>query len=364
MRMVLDMKRLWRACLVLMAAICIGLGGQGPAEAAPQVIEATGVYIMGDNDSPKIARDAARQEAMRAAVEKAGVYVESYSRTKNMQLTEDDVKMISGAVLKVIKEDSVPELSGTTMKYTVQLTAEVDTDNIDFKALMAKKDEVEKLQQERDALKKQNEELLQEYQKANGQEKKKLGTRLETSYDYGKIFDRSMGNIQRSEYTKAIDELTTLIEDRRVTGNPRAYAYYLRGRAYYGLNRPHEALEDFSAANTTTHDSTTYPIWRCHQYEGLIYYDEGRYDDAVRELEIAWNCSDKQDQALANELRARPLSVPRTRHQSPHRSPMTATPAAQAAASTGRRSSPTSSSTRWTKADTIGFPPSGGNFFA
>lgn len=123
MRMVLDMKRLWRACLVLMAAVCIGLGGQGPAEAAPQVIEATGVYIMGDNDSPKIARDAARQEAMRAAVEKAGVYVESYSRTKNMQLTEDDVKMISGAVLKVIKEDSVPELSGTTMKYTVHLTA-------------------------------------------------------------------------------------------------------------------------------------------------------------------------------------------------------------------------------------------------
>lgn len=112
----MDMKRLWRACLVLMAAVCIGLGGQGPAEAAPQVIEATGVYIMGDNDSPKIARDAARQEAMRAAVEKAGVYVESYSRTKNMQLTEDDVKMISGAVLKVIKEDSVPELSGTTMK--------------------------------------------------------------------------------------------------------------------------------------------------------------------------------------------------------------------------------------------------------
>ena len=79
-----------------------------------------------------------------------------------MQLTEDDVKMISGAVLKVIKEDSVPELSGTTMKYTVHLTAEVDTDNIDFKALMAKKDEVEKLQQERDALKKQNEELAKE----------------------------------------------------------------------------------------------------------------------------------------------------------------------------------------------------------
>lgn len=311
------MKRLWRACLVLVAAVCIWPGGMSPAEAAPQVIEATGVYIMGDNDSPKIARDAARQEAMRAAVKKAGVYVESYSRTKNMQLTEDDVKMISGAVLKVIKEDSVPELSGKTWKYTVNLTAEVDTDNIDFKAMLAKKDEIEKLQQERDALKKQNEELLQQYQKANGLEKRKLGTRLETSYDYGKIFDRSMGHIQRSEYTKAIDELTTLIEDRTVTGNPRAYAYYLRGRAYYGLNRPHDALEDFSAANATKHDNATYPIWRCHQYEGLIYYDEGRYDDAVRELEIAWNYSDKQDQALANDLRTARLAAERAKNPPP-----------------------------------------------
>ena len=56
------MKGLWRACLVLMAAVCIWPGGMFPAEASPQVIEATGVYIMGDNDSPKIARDAARQE--------------------------------------------------------------------------------------------------------------------------------------------------------------------------------------------------------------------------------------------------------------------------------------------------------------
>lgn len=306
------------ACLALLTFLticCLWPGAM--AGAAPQRIEATGIYIMGDNDSPKIARDAARQEAMRVAVEKAGVYVESYSRTKNMQLTEDDVKMISGAVLKVIKEDSVPELAGTTWKYTVHLVAEVDTDNIDLKTMMARKNELEKLQQERDALKKQNEELLAEYQKANGQEKKKLGTRLESSYDYEKIFDRSMGYIQRSEYTRAIDELTTLIGDRAVKGNPRAYAYYLRGRAYYGLNRPHDALEDFSMANSTVHDNTTYPVWRCHQYEGLIYYDEGRYDEAVRELEIAWNYSDKRDQALADDLRTARLAAERVKNPPP-----------------------------------------------
>ena len=42
------------------------------ALAAPQTIEAEGVYTVGDNDSPKIARDAARQEAMRSALRAAG----------------------------------------------------------------------------------------------------------------------------------------------------------------------------------------------------------------------------------------------------------------------------------------------------
>jgi hypothetical protein len=83
--------------VLMLAGLLFSFGG---AEAAPQVIQAAGVYIMGDNDSPKIAKDAARQEAMRSAVEQAGVYVESYSRTQNMELTEDDVRMISGAVLK------------------------------------------------------------------------------------------------------------------------------------------------------------------------------------------------------------------------------------------------------------------------
>ena len=48
---------------------CLLLSGVAAGEAAPQVITANGVYIMGENDSPKIAKDAARQEAMRAAVE-------------------------------------------------------------------------------------------------------------------------------------------------------------------------------------------------------------------------------------------------------------------------------------------------------
>ena len=66
----------------ILRALCCALfllTAASTALAAPQTIEAEGVYTVGDNDSPKIARDAARQEAMRSATEQAGVYVESYT---------------------------------------------------------------------------------------------------------------------------------------------------------------------------------------------------------------------------------------------------------------------------------------------
>lgn len=281
---------------------CLLLSGVAAGEAAPQVITANGVYIMGENDSPKIAKDAARQEAMRAAVEKAGVYVESYSKIQNMQLTEDDVKVISGAVLKVTDEKAKPELEGDVWRYTVTITAEIDTDHLDLKALMEKRTELEKLQKERDELKRQNEELLEKYRRASGKEKDTLGTKLENQYGLGVIFDRCVAMIQRGEQHRAIETLGSVIHDTSVTDSPLAYAYYLRGRAYYELNYDSRALEDFGLAQDTPHDDSIYPVWRAHYYRGLIYYDRRQWKDAYAEIKTAWDASDKTDAEMEAAL--------------------------------------------------------------
>lgn len=273
-----------------------------PIEAAPQVIRASGVYVMGDSDSPKVAREAARAEAMRSATEQAGVYVESYSRTQNMELTADDVRVISGTVLKVLDEKATPSLEGGVWKYTVDLTAEVDTDDIDLKALMEKRTEIEKLQQERDELKRQNEELLEKYEHATGGEKQAIGSRLESQYTLSQVFDRAVRDIQRGDQHSAIRDLTALIRDKGVTDSPLAYAYYLRGRAYYELNSDEYALKDFSSAQSTPHDNSIYPVWRCHKYRGLIYYDQRRYEESYDELRLAWDASPKDDEELWNAL--------------------------------------------------------------
>lgn len=275
--------------LALVLALCIL---PLTASAAPQVITATGEYTMGDNDSPKIAKDAARQEAMRQASEQAGVYVESYSRTQNMELTADDVKVISASVLKILDEQATPTLDDGVWRYTVTIRAEVDTDNIDLQALMAKRSELEKLQQERDELKRQNEQLLEQYKRSQGQEKEQIGARLESQYTLGEIFDRCVSYIQRGEQHRAINTLTEVIADTSVTDSPLAYAYYLRGRAYYELNSDSRALQEFASAQRTPHDNSIYPIWRVHYYRGRIYYSDRRYDEAYEELRAAYEASD------------------------------------------------------------------------
>jgi tetratricopeptide (TPR) repeat protein len=168
--------------------------------------------------------------------------------------------------------------------------------------MMEKRTELEKLQKERDELKRQNEELLEKYRRASGKEKDTLGTKLENQYGLGVIFDRCVAMIQRGEQHRAIETLGSVIHDTSVTDSPLAYAYYLRGRAYYELNYDSRALEDFGLAQDTPHDDSIYPVWRAHYYRGLIYYDRRQWKDAYAEIKTAWDASDKTDAEMEAAL--------------------------------------------------------------
>lgn len=132
------------------------------ASAEIENIEATGSYSVGDNETENFAsaRENAYNEAMRSAVEQAGVYVESYSKTQNMQLTHDEVRIISGNILKVLAKDIRPVVStdGHTIKFICTIKATVDTDSINLQEKMHQhklEDENNTLRQEIANLKRQ-----------------------------------------------------------------------------------------------------------------------------------------------------------------------------------------------------------------
>ena len=283
--------------MCILALLCMPI-----VSAAPQRITAEGVYVMGEMDAPKVARDAARKEALRAATEQAGVYVESYTEAQHLTLTKDEVRIVAGAVLRILKEEDIPEVVEGTWQYRVRLTCEVDTSEVDLAALVGKNEQITQLEKERDDLKAQNSALIIRDKQTRSAAQAARGTRLENTVSYTQIFDDTTRLIQKGMAEDAAAEISRLIGDPRVMGDALAYAYCLRGQAYYAMEDYKTAVQNFRSADEITRTSEIYPLWRGDQYYGLICEHYKRYKDAAKFLRLAWEASDKTDPALKEQL--------------------------------------------------------------
>ena len=69
--------------------------------ASEKLIEASGEYVMDSrlDETPASATARAREEAKRAAVEQAGVYIQSYSKTIDLELVEDEIESVAARLL-------------------------------------------------------------------------------------------------------------------------------------------------------------------------------------------------------------------------------------------------------------------------
>lgn len=100
-----------------------------------ETVEVTGSYLTDDISEAglKKAREEAHKDALRLATEKAGVFVQSYSKTYNQVLTEDEIQSISGNILAVQNESYA--MSKTNDGYTLvtcHLTAYIQLDQVDL----------------------------------------------------------------------------------------------------------------------------------------------------------------------------------------------------------------------------------------
>ncbi len=102
--------------------------------AEEKIIEAEGFYIVENDsiDTPAIAKEKSKQHALKFALEKAGVYVESYSKSENINLTADEFIIISGTITQIKNVNyRVHILPNDTIKYSSFVTAIVNTDKIE-----------------------------------------------------------------------------------------------------------------------------------------------------------------------------------------------------------------------------------------
>ena len=81
--------------------ISLLLASSSPAYADTKTLTAYASYIMGDGETPSFAEAMALQRAKQTALEEAGTYVQSYTKSVNQDLTKDEIQTLTGGVMQV-----------------------------------------------------------------------------------------------------------------------------------------------------------------------------------------------------------------------------------------------------------------------
>ena len=279
------MKKIWAITILIFALSC------QIVFAKQEIIEASGNYIMDStlDETPASATARAREEAKRAAIEKAGVYLQSYSKMVNLELDYDEVKTVAAQILQIQDEQrKIEPYQDNLLKFTVTIKALVDTNDEErLKTIMQDKNNLEeaterykKLQAEYDALKNQMEQLKKNYNSANAAEIKKSVAQNNKYFDA--LLELEQGNnfYFQKNYQSAIQAYS-----RAINLNPNfAEAYNNRGNSFFQLQNYSQAVQDLqTAVNFNNFDA------RIHNNLGSAYLLQNLYDAAINEYTQAIN---------------------------------------------------------------------------
>ena len=116
--------RLASLCILLLASASL-------VYADTKTLTADASYIMGDGETPSFAEAMALQRAKQTALEEAGTYVQSYTKSLNQDLTADEVQTIAGGVLQVEVLEKTRTLVGEGLRFYTKIKATVTTDKME-----------------------------------------------------------------------------------------------------------------------------------------------------------------------------------------------------------------------------------------
>lgn len=138
------------------------------AHAGVTTIEATGEYIMGDNDTVIEAKRLALQDAKRLALERVGTYVESTTEVKDNAVTRDEIRQYTAGIVKVREiQEERKLLENKAAQIRVHVSATVDPAVL-VKQLLALRDRKD-VEEKARKLSTENEMLRKDIEQLNAQ---------------------------------------------------------------------------------------------------------------------------------------------------------------------------------------------------
>ena len=251
-------------------------------------------YVLGAVENINVARERARERALRDAREKAGVYIHAISKAVNMKMVEDEIISIASGVLRVI--DTVYEIVQLTDMdgYIIRATVKADIDTGDVEKFMRKDaEELSKIvageriiRQQEEQQAKKIDALKQEYLQATTQEEK--ANIAQQIVEEDKVF---LSNVKLREGNKFRDKgdhkSAEKLFNEAIELNPQnALAWHNRGWAYIEQKNYKQALTDFNMAAELNPNSELPYFGR-----GFVYIGQKKYSEAVAQYDkvIAMN---------------------------------------------------------------------------
>lgn len=315
-------RRTLTALLIVIFALSAAIVG-----AKIQMYTATGEDYANEIESQDIAKLRARDKAIKKATKQAGVYLKSYSRSVNSELTDDEVTAITSNAWQLVGE---PKYSSKIVKGSDETsiiiwtaTVEVNVDDSEIQSWIKRDDKNKStiISQTREAQKsaeendRKIEDLREKYNRATSQaekdslrkqmndadrdflanQKNEEGLKLYYAKDYYgaiKIYreaiklkpdwswpynNRGMAYDDLGQYERAIQDYSKAIELK-----PNyAEAYNNRGTSYRSLKQDEQAIQDFNKALKFKQHEFIYAN------RGMVYEKLKQYERAIKDYDKA-----------------------------------------------------------------------------
>jgi hypothetical protein len=124
-------------CFIISMPWCLA----APASADVRVIASQGEFRMGDRDTREDAMRLATEAAKRNALEQVATYLESVTVAEGTDITKDEIRTYTAGLILVLDQQASLRLDGDNMVVTVNLTSQIDTDEVAQAILVLRENE-------------------------------------------------------------------------------------------------------------------------------------------------------------------------------------------------------------------------------
>lgn len=272
-----------------------------PGAATVKEIIAEGSYNMGDGETPNVAESRALVQAKAIALERAGTYVASYSKVRNIKLMEDEIQVVASGLMDVEVLEKKRAIVGDGINFFVRIKARINPDKMEE---MAKKiretsvvEDFKRIQEVYTQSRLEVNELRSQLTKMNG-EKQGVEAKIvyiEKWFQANEWLDKGKHYWLNRQYNDAIVACSVAI-----LLNPGfADAYLTRGVAYGDTGRHDRAIEDFNAAIAIDPNAAI-----SYYDRGCSFHSNGQYDKAIEDFNKAIALRSDDPDAYTNRGRA------------------------------------------------------------